>query len=149
MNTITGIREIDAKLKHLASRTARTIARKSVRAGNAEMVDAVRRETPIGPRQSANRKRRHRPGAMRRSVNQRYKKNRKAGVYEGLVGYNVGVKRSARRHAFHAVPRAIGHGRRPEPLGAVPAAYRARAQTARRAMQTKLSTELHAAVEKR
>ena len=142
MSSITGIPDVDRKLKHLAGRAARTIARKSVRKGNAEMVTAIRVETPIGPKPSKGRQRRHRPGAMKRSVGQRFRKNRKSGIYEGAAGYNVGVKRSARRFAFHAIPRAIGHGRRRNPLGAVPAAYRARGQAAKNAMIKKLATEL-------
>ena len=137
--TITGMKEIDSKLRHLSGRAARTIARKAVNAGSAELVKGIKADTPKGP---TRKNETHRPGALKRSVGKRFKKGRKSGLYEGKAGYNVGKKRSNRNFAPHAGPAAVGGKINRRPLRTIQRSYARNAQFARRIMLAKLAVEI-------
>ena len=77
----TGQYEVFRRLKHLATKDAKRIGRQAINKGMTPIAQALRKETPKGP-----------TGTLKRSVGKKNKKNRKTGIQEAKVGYNVGKK---------------------------------------------------------
>ena len=76
---VTGDKKLDRQLNALGVKISRRINAKAVRAGLKPVQKAVKSEAPKGP-----------TGNLKRAVGARFRKKRRAGTHEAIVGTNVG-----------------------------------------------------------
>jgi len=78
---VTGIKEIDRQLSRLSDRAGKRINAAAIRKGQAVILRAIRNEAPRGP-----------TGNLKRAIGHRFRKKRKSGIYEAIIGANVGKR---------------------------------------------------------
>ena len=103
---VTGIKQLDRRLKKLAKKDARRIGRQAINKGLTVISKQIKSKTPKGP-----------TGNLKKSVGKRNKKNKRKGIQEAKAGFNVGLKnrkqkpgskRKPKRRAQHAHLYTIG-----------------------------------------
>ena len=102
---MTGVKEIDAVLDGLEKKTAKKIGRASINAGLGEMRKEIRKRAPVGKTQ-----------LLKKSIGNRFKRNKKKDLMEAKAGINVGKKKGKRAPHGHLV--ALGTNIRQSPNGA-------------------------------
>lgn len=154
---ITGVKKVDRRLKRLALKDAKRIGRAAINKGMTPVVKEIRKATPKGP-----------TGTLKKAVGKRNKKNRRTGIQEAKVGYNVGLKhrkakpgakRKPKKRAPHAHLFGIGTKSRSWKSGkstgrmpgnkAVGKAYRASAQKSLAVMKQSVDDGIKKAARKK
>lgn len=92
MNQITGIAEVDRRLKRIEGRDARRIARNAVDKGLTVGRRAVAGGVPVGKTKQ-----------LKKAIGRRFKKNRNTDLYEGKIGINVAKKKERQARHGHLV----------------------------------------------
>lgn len=100
---ITGDAELEAALRSLADNAADKIAKSAIGAGLTVLVNAMRKEAPVGA-----------TGAVKKSIGKRFERNKKTGLVTAKAGVNVGKRTSNKigREAPHSHLVILGTKRR-------------------------------------
>ena len=145
MSSVTGLAQLDRKLKRLADRDARKVKRKAMGKGQAVLVKAIKAEIPADQK------------SIKKSIGRRYKKSRRSGEMEAKVGANVGKKKGKQVPQAHLVlagtkERAHQSGKstgRVEASEAVPRGYQSSKGTAMRVMLAEMQRGIELEASKR
>lgn len=78
---ITGVKELDRKLRRLATKDEKKISRKAVGKALTPIARAIRALAPVGKTKS-----------LKKAIGKSFKKNKRKGVTEAKAGVNVGKK---------------------------------------------------------
>lgn len=103
---VTGVRDIDRKLKRLALKDAKRIGRSAINKGMTPIAKAIKKATPKGPARwvkFSGVSTWVKGGLLRKSVGKRNNKSKRTGIHEAKVGYNVGINsKSKKKNAKYA-----------------------------------------------
>lgn len=102
--TITGVPEVDAKLRNIDTKVAKRVGRKAVNAGLRVLAKRIKAAVPEAETTGHGRRK------LQTSVGTRNKKNRRANVQEAKAG--IGVGNAAKKAVPHAHLIAAGTGER-------------------------------------